>query len=51
MTPLAPNAATSAGALRARQALVIALLFGGYASLYFRWFDYSSHGMIIGSSA
>ena len=35
MTPLASKAATGAGALRARQALVIALLFGGYASLYF----------------
>lgn len=35
MTPPAANAAGSARKLRIRQAIVIALLFGGYASLYF----------------
>jgi sugar phosphate permease len=35
MTPPLASAAGNAGSLRVRQAIVIALLFGGYASLYF----------------
>ena len=35
MTPPTESTAGSAGSLRVRQTIVIALLFGGYASLYF----------------